>query len=87
MNIWEIAILKSIDSRGGKADTKEIYTDMKSGDFIKLNENHLQTTIYGGRPAYQHQVRSHLSNLIEAGDIQKVSRGAYSITARGRKRI
>ncbi len=87
MNVWEIAILKSIDYRGGEADTQQIYTDMESGAFIALNENDLRTTKYGGRPAYQHQVRSHLSNLTQAGDIQKVSRGVYSITAKGMKRI
>jgi hypothetical protein len=87
MNVWEIAILKSIDYRGGEADTQQIYTDMESGTFISLNGNDLRTTKYGDRPAYQHQVRSHLSNLTQSKNIQKVSRGVYSITAKGMRRI
>lgn len=87
MNVWEIVILKSIDYRGGEADTQQIYTDMESGAFIALTEKHLRVTKYGDRPAYQHQVRSHLSNLTKSKDIQKVSRGVYSITAKGMKRI
>ena len=87
MNIWEIAILKSIYCRKGKANTQQIYTDMESRTFIALNENDLRMTKYGDRPAYQHQVRSHLSNLAQAEDIQKVARGVYSITTKGIKRI
>ena len=87
MNVWEIAILKCIDYRGGKTDTQQIYSDMESGDFIALKDHDLRTTKYGGRPAYKHQVRSHLSNLTQAGDIQRVSHGVYSITTRGKKRI
>lgn len=87
MNVWEIAILKSIEHRGGEADTQQIYTDMESGAFITLTENDLRITKYGGRLAYQHQVRSHLSNLTQSKDIHKVSRGVYSITAKGMKRI
>jgi len=87
MNIWELAILKSISSRGGKADTKSIYVDLTSGKFINLEDKHLLSTVHGGRPAYQHQVRSHLSNLKQTGNLTKVSRGIYSITDSGRKRI
>jgi hypothetical protein len=87
MNVWEIAILRILDSRGGKADTKEIYTAIESGTFIKLDEKHLWSTEYGGPPAYQNQVRSHFSNLTQAGDLERVSWGIYSLTAKGRKRI
>lgn len=87
MNRWEIAILKSIANRGGEADTQQIYTDMESGAFISLTENDLRITKYGDRPAYQHQVRSHLSNLMQSKDIHKVSRRVYSITAKGMRRI
>ena len=82
---WEVAILKCINTLGGKASLTEIY--QKIGEFILLNEYHLRKTIWGGRPAYQHQIRSHLSNLCDSGDIYRISRGFYSITAKGHNRI
>ncbi len=87
MNIWEIAILRSIDHRGGEAANKQIYTDLESGAFINLTENDLRRTQHGNRKAYQNQVRSHLANLKQSKDIQKVSHGVYAITAEGMKRI
>jgi len=87
MNVWEIAILKSVESRGGSATTKEIYTILETGKYIQMNESHKRKTIYGGRPAYQHQVRSHLSNLLQAGDLNRISRGTYSLSKQGYNRI
>ena len=87
MNVWEKAILRSIHSRGGQADTRQIYDDMESGTFIVLTKEHLKKTEHGGRPKYQHQVRSHLSNLKQAGDVDKAERGKYSITKQGKIRI
>ena len=87
MNVWDIAILKSIKAKGAQATTKEIYLELESGDFLTLTADVLRETIYGGRPAYQHQVRSHLSNLKQSGDLKWVSRGKYSLTEKGRRRI
>ena len=87
MNVWENAILRSIEARDGSADTKEIYAELEGGKFITLNENDLEETIYGGRPAYQHQVRSHLTNLRQAGDLRRIKRGRYTLTAKGWRRI
>lgn len=87
MNIWEIAVLKSIEHRGGKASNKQIYLDMESGKFIAMQKDHLMMTKHGGRPAYQHQVRSHLANLVEAGDLVRPSRGSYKLAAQGRERL
>lgn len=86
MNRWEIAILRIIKSRDNYANTKEIYSDLESGIFMSLDDNHLRKTTYGGRPAYKHQVRSHLSNLVQSGDLVRVSKGAYSLTESGRFR-
>ena len=61
--------------------------DLESGAFVGLGPENLRKTNYGGRPAYQHQVRSHLTNLTQSGDLKKLDRGVYSITAAGRKRI
>ncbi len=87
MNVWEIAILRSVNARGVRATNQEIYSELESGNFITLTEKDLRRTVHGDRPAYQHQVRSHLSNLTQAGDLQRASRGNYVLTKRGRRRI
>jgi restriction endonuclease Mrr len=85
MNVWEIAILKCIESYSGKVMLQQIYERLSS--FIKLTEDDLRETEWGGRPAYQHQVRSHIVNLCQAGELNRISRGCYSLTDKGRKRI
>lgn len=85
MNIWEIAILKSIESFGEKATLQQIYRRLNN--FIKLTENDLRETQWEGRPAYQHQVRSHITNLCQAKELKRIFRGCYSLTEKGRKRI
>jgi hypothetical protein len=85
MNVWEIAILKCIEALGGNAALQHIYGAL--GKFKQLSPTHLKATIHGGRPAYQHQVRSHISNLCASGELVRMSRGNYSLTEKGRKRI
>lgn len=80
---WEHSILQCIDVLGGKADLKEIYK--KITDFIKLTKEHLKETY--GRPNYQHQIRSHITNLCQSGEVTKISRGCYSLTKKGRGRL
>lgn len=87
MRNWEIAILQSIDSEGGRATNQEIYSKLEDGEFMSLTDDDLRETEYGGRPAYQHQVRSHLSNMVESGDLKRVARGTYSITTQGQSRL
>ena len=87
MNVWEIGVLRGIESRSGSANTQEIYSELEGGRFIKLSDKDLRKTEYGNRPAYQHQVRSHLSNLVDTGDLKRLSRGIYLLTAKGRRRI
>jgi hypothetical protein len=87
LNTWELAILKSIASDGGSANTKHIYASFERGKFIELSEKHMRATRWEGRPAYQHQVRSHLSNLVQAGDLRRIGRGVYQLTEQGRHRL
>jgi hypothetical protein len=87
LNTWELAILKSIASAGGTANTKSIYKSLESGEFIELTEEHLRATRWEGRPAYQHQVRSHLTNLVQAGDLRRIAKGVYQLTEQGLRRI
>jgi len=74
------AILQIIKDHGAQASNSQIYTALEGGNYFKLQERHLRATIYGGRPAYQHEVRSYLSNLVQEGLITRLSRGVYEIT-------
>ena len=86
MNNWEIAILKVIKSFNGEAELQQIYN--KIPDFIQLTEEHLRINpMYGNRPNYTHQVRSHISNLCQAGELIRRLRGFYILTESGLRRI
>ena len=86
MNTWEIAIIKVIQSFGGEAELKQIYK--KIPDFIQMTEEHLKRNpMYGNRPNYTHQVRSHISDLCQAGELNRKSRGFYILTESGLRRI
>jgi len=83
--LWEKAILKTYDLNGGCADNQKIYENV--GKFHPLTEEDLKPTVYSGRPAYVHQVRSHIANLVQSGDLRKARRGEYCLTAKGKNRI
>lgn len=86
MNTWEIAILKVIQSFNGEAELQQIYN--KVPDFIQLTEEHLRRNpMYGNKPNYTHQVRSHISDLCQAGELIRISRGLYILTESGFRRI
>ncbi len=89
MNRWEIAILKSIESLGGEAKNQQIYKELLSfKKFLNMTEKHLRKSKHGRYPAYQDGVRSNLSNLRQAGELKRISRGQpYSLTEKGIKRI
>ena len=57
----------------------------KIPDFIELNENHRKEQY--GRPAYQHQIRSHIANLCQSGNLINISRGEYSLTEKGKEKL
>ncbi len=89
MNRWEIAILKSIESLGGGAKNQQIYKELLSfKKFLNITEKHFRESKHGRYPAYQDGVRSHLSNLQQAGELKRISRGQpYCLTEKGIKRI
>jgi hypothetical protein len=82
---WEIAILKSIRHLGGHGYPDDVYKTV--GLFKELTPQHRRATVYGGRPAYYHQVRSHLTNLCQSGDLINNSDAQYSLTPKGAARI
>lgn len=85
MNRWEVAILRSVKLRAGETDLQAIYQTV--GRFVPLSSEHVAPTRWGGRPAYHHQVRSHVTNLCQSGDLIRVARGRYTLSAKGRRRV
>lgn len=81
--MWEYSILQCIASLGGKAYLKQIYAEI--GKFVSLTKEHWKVEY--GRPAYQHQVRSHIANLNQSGHLIKILRGLYSLTEKGQERL
>lgn len=79
---WNYAIREILYSHGDDMALPEIYKTLEQ--FYPLDESDLRETIHGGRPAYQHVVRSIVSNLVQSGDVERVGRGEYSLTDQGR---
>jgi len=42
---------------------------------------------YGKRPLYRHWVRSHIKDLCQKDDLEKISRSHYSLTDKGIRRL
>jgi hypothetical protein len=85
-NVWELAILRSIRSLGGEAGLQDIYDELRK--FIELSDDDLAPQDSAlGRPAYQQQVRSHIANLCQAGQLECVARGHYALTRDARQKL
>jgi hypothetical protein len=83
---WEVAILKAYQlAARGCAENEWIYK--RVGDYKELSAYHKRTTQDGGRPAYEHIVRSNIHNLCEAGYLKRVGRGRYCLTDSGKTRV
>lgn len=82
---WSEAILRCVSELGGTASDQEIYR--RIGDFKRLTRSHLAVTVYGGRPAYFHTVRSYLSLLVRKGDLIWLERGLHKISSSASERI
>jgi hypothetical protein len=93
MHAWELAILRIVDalqSTKGMVSTTDIYRALEQGTFKELTEQDLRKpSEWGGKPAYQYMVRTYLSRLVRAKkpDLDRVSRGVYRITEKGKGRI
>ncbi len=74
---WERLLLQAVRSLGGQARLGDIYSWLEQK--AELTGRHLRSTIHGGRPAYQHQVRSHLSNLCGRGALVRIKTGIYGL--------
>lgn len=83
MNIWEITILKIVEVNAGTASLNHLYSVIPQ--YINLTTKHKLITYKA--PAYHHQTRAHVDDLLGSGDLIRVSRGVYTITPQGRLRI
>lgn len=83
MNIWEVTILKIIVSNNGAAPLRHIYCELPK--YIKLTKKQNEITYHA--PSYHHQTRAHIDDLMDSGDLSRISRGVYSITSKGQLRI
>jgi len=86
MNTWEIAVLKSIESLGGKGELKQIYKRLPVS-FRPLTKENKKITIWN-EPEYQHQIRARVWVLWhKKGELIWISKGCYSLTKKGIKRL
>lgn len=81
MKEWSEAILEAINSLNNDASLKDIYGVLQ--EHFPLTGTNLRVTRYGGRPAFQHETRSFITNLVEAGELERTGRGRYRITPAG----
>ncbi len=75
---WKTAILRTIQSIGGIVSNKQLYDNINK--FKSLTSHQSRETEWGDRPAFQHTIRTYLSNLVKKGLIEKVSRGRHQLT-------
>ncbi len=70
-------ICEALDALGGKAELADIYRWLESHD--RLTPEDLQETRYGGRPNFQHIIRSTVSRMVAAHLVVRVGRGEYRL--------
>ena len=83
MNKWEVAILKIIVANDGTASLRHLYGELPS--HVDLTDKHYEITYEA--PAYHHQTRAHVDDLLDKEQLSRTKRGVYSITLKGRSRI
>lgn len=84
---WQLAILKAFDIPD---DANRALTNKQAcrrvQDFKHLEPHH-RILQWGERPAFQNQMRSHISNLCGLGQLKMLKRGLHCITPQGRARL
>jgi len=82
---WEYNILRCIDSLSGEACLGDIYDEI--GKFVDLTEEHRRYDHRWKEPAYHIQIRRHIKNLRQKGELEWVSKGCYSLREEGQERL
>ena len=62
---------------------KELY--LKIPNYIELTEEH--KVIKYKVPTFHHQIRAHITDLVEKGEVKNVGYGIYAITPKGIERV
>ena len=70
-------IVEALEALGGRAELSEIYRWLESHG--QLTSQDLQETRYGGRPNFQHIIRSTVSRMVAAHLVVRVGRGEYRL--------
>jgi hypothetical protein len=83
MNIWEVSILKIIDANDGSATLKHIYSELPHYIALTIKHEEIKYRV----PNYHHQTRAHIDDLMDSGDLVRIGKGTYCLTAKGHLRI
>jgi hypothetical protein len=81
---WVLNILKCFVGLGGRASNRMVYSCLEQR--IALEPHHRKPQ-WGNRRAFENQVRSHLSNLCESGQLRMLHPGLHEITEAGTIRV
>ncbi len=77
VSFWKTCIVEGLRSLGGEADMVDIYKWVESMDW--LGKKDMEDSGYGGRPGYQHALRSYASMMVKKGELVRVSRGRFRL--------
>ncbi len=81
---WTEAILTCVRDLGAQASRPQINSHI--GRYVQLTEHHLKKT-EDGQEIYKHTVSANLTGLVRNGELRRVSRGTYELTAKGRSAL
>ena len=84
-NTWEEAVLKTLVDLGDNVELQEIYDRIKRSGYVTITLD-LEVITYK-QPNYYHTVRGILSDLVEKNQVERISKGVYSITVEGLERL
>ena len=92
---WQWLILGILDDFNNTATLRTIYEniekqhfEMKADGIEMINPFLLKVNLdYGDRPKFQHAVRGCLSNYKKHGWVERIGRGVYRLTEKGKNQL
>jgi hypothetical protein len=92
---WQWLILGILDDFHNTAALRDIYEriekqylEIKADGTQLINPSLLQVNLdYGNRAKFQHSVRACLSGYKKKGWVERIDRGVYRLTEKGRERL
>jgi hypothetical protein len=83
---WQEAILLAVRALGGRTTLRELYARVE--DFYNVNESQRRpSTYYPKYQAYFEEMKIFVYDLVEHGDLARVTRGVFELTPQGRRRM